>query len=301
MTTAPNTDQFDAWNGDSGHRWVATADRRDAVLAPIGDLLLADAAIPPGDAVLDIGCGCGATSLAAAIAAGPDGAVVGLDLSEPMLDVARRRAVAAGLPHLQFSQGDAQVHRLEQTFDVAISRFGTMFFDDPVAAFTNLARHLRPDGRLCIATWQPLVANQWLTVPGAALLRYGTLPETDGPSTPGMFAQADPVTIRSVLTSAGFVGIDSTPHTAPLCLGATIDDAVDHLADSGPGRAVLETVPEDERAAALAAVAEVLASHHHNDTGAVLDAAVWITTARIAGEGPEGQTTSTSSFGRRAP
>ena len=298
MTTAPNTDQFDAWNGDSGQRWVATADRRDAVLAPIGDLLLNDAAVQPGEAVLDVGCGCGATSFAAAIATGPDGSVVGLDLSQPMLDVARRRAVEAGVPHVRFTQGDAQVHRLEQTFDVAISRFGTMFFDDAVAAFTNLARHLRPGGRLSIATWQSLVANQWLTVPGAALLGYGSLPEAEGPATPGMFAQADPVTIHSMLSDAGFVGVDSTPRTVPLVLGTTIDDAVDHLADSGPGRAVLETVPEHQRGAALAAVADVLADYH-DDAGVTLDAAVWITTARI-NEGMDDRAGSSPSLGGRS-
>ena len=282
MTHTPNAEQFDAWNGDSGQRWVATADRRDAVLAPIADLLLDHATIQPGEAVLDIGCGCGATSVGAAAATGPDGAVVGLDLSAPMLDVARRRAVAAGLPHLRFSQGDAQVHRLEQSFDVAISRFGTMFFANPTAAFANIARHLRPAGRLHIATWQPLVANDWLTVPGAALLRYGSLPEADGPAAPGMFAQADPVAVRSVLADAGFVDLDSRPRTVTIRLGTTIDAAVDHLTDSGPGRAVLDTVPEGDRGAALAAVADVLAEHHHGETGVTLDAAVWITTARVA-------------------
>lgn len=295
MTTAPNADQFNTWNGDSGQRWVATADRRDAVLAPIAELLLDQAAIQPGAAVLDVGCGCGATSLAAATATGPKGSVVGLDLSQPMLDLARRRAGEAGVPHLRFSQGDAQVHRLETSFDVAISRFGTMFFDDPVAAFTNLARHLRPGGRLCIATWQPLVANQWLTVPGAALLGYGALPEGDGPGTPGMFAQADPVPIRSMLSSAGLVGIDSTPRTVPLVLGTTIEDAVDHLVDSGPGRAVLETIPEHQRGAALAAVADVLADYH-GDAGVTLDAAVWITTARIR-EGTDSRAESSPNFG----
>ena len=300
MTTAPNADQFDSWNGDSGQRWVATADRRDAVLAPVADLLLDHAAIQPGEAVLDVGCGCGATSLEAASATGPDGSVVGLDLSQPMLDVARRRAVEAGLPHVRFSQGDAQVHRLEPNFDVAISRFGTMFFDDPVAAFTNLARHLCPGGRLCIATWQPLVANQWLTAPGAALLGYGALPKADGPGTPGMFAQADPVSIRSMLSAAGLVGIDSTPWTVPLVLGTTIDDAVDHLADSGPGRAVLETVPEHQRGAVLAAVADVLADHH-NDAGVTLDAAVWITTAHINEGTDDRAASSPSRVGRSTP
>jgi SAM-dependent methyltransferase len=285
MTVTPNADQFEAWNGDSGHRWVATADRRDAVLAPIGDLLLERAAVGRGEAVLDIGCGCGATSVAAAVAAGSGGAVVGLDLSEPMLEVAHRRASVAGLSQLRFSHGDAQTHALGRIFDVAISRFGTMFFDDPTAAFANVARHLRPGGRLCIATWQPLVANEWLTVPGAALLQFGTLPEPTGEDTSGMFAQADPMTVRAVLAAAGFVDIDSTPETVPIRLGATIDEALDHLTDSGPGRAVLETVPEAERDAALDAVATVLADHY-DETGVALGAAVLITAAGVSGAAP---------------
>ena len=217
VTARANPEQFDAWNGDSGQRWVATPIAATPSSPPSPTLLLAPRHNPAGEKPCSTSAAAAAPqSLAAAAATGPDGAVVGLDMSEPMLDVARHRAVAAGLPHLHFNQGDAQMHRLEQTFDVAISRFGTMFFADPIAAFANIARHLRPGGRLCIddlaATGGQRVADR----PGAALLRYGALPEADGPGTPGMFAQADPVTVRSVLADAGFVGIDSTPRRVPM-------------------------------------------------------------------------------------
>lgn len=276
--TNPNTEQYAAWNGESGQRWVASADHRDTVLAPIADLLLAGAAITPGERVLDIGCGCGATTLAAAAAAGPAGAVVGADLSTPMLDVARARADGHG--NVEHRQIDVQIDHLGGPFDVAISRFGTMFFDDPTAAFENVARHLSPVGRLCIVTWQPLEANQWLVVPGAALLGFGTLPDGADPTGPGMFAQADPSTVLRVLAAAGFTDICTEPHTLPLRVGTTVADAVDYLADSGPGRAILETISAGRHDDALAAVSDALHPHHHPDHGVMLEAAVLLTTAR---------------------
>ncbi len=280
MTDDRNADQYDAWNGDSGTRWVASADQRDAVLSPIADRLLATAAIAPGERVLDIGCGCGATTIAAAHATGTSGSVVGLDLSAPMLDVARSRAATAGLYNVSFVQGDAQTTRLEDDFDVVISRFGTMFFDDPTAAFANLASHLRPGGRLCLVTWQPLEANEWLVVPGATLLEHGSLPPAADPAAPGMFAQSDPDAIHSVLTEAGLTETASEPLVLPLTFGQTADEAVDYLADSGPGRAILDTIPDNQRATALNQVKHVLENHADPHGHITLRAAVWITTAR---------------------
>jgi SAM-dependent methyltransferase len=276
--TLANAEQHAAWNGESGQRWVASADRRDTVLAPIAELLLDTAAIHPGDRVLDIGCGCGATTLAAANATGPNGQVVGVDLSAPMLEIARQRA--HGHHHLEFVQADVQTDPLGGPHDLAISRFGTMFFDDPTAAFTNLTRHLSPSGRLAIVTWQPLAANEWLVVPGAALLDFGILPDGNDTAGPGMFTQSDPATIRAVLTGTGFTDITTDPHTLALAYGTTLDDAVDYLADSGPGRAILDTIPTDRHRDAVAAVRNALGPHHHPDHGVVLDAAVLVTIAR---------------------
>lgn len=278
MTDVANTEQYDAWNGDSGRRWTADADGRDLVLAPVSDALLDAAALRVGERVLDVGCGCGATTLLAAAAVAPDGSALGVDLSEPMLAVARRRAAALTLDNIAFVQADAQTHSFDERFDIAVSRFGTMFFTDPAAAFANIAGSLRPDGRLCLATWQPLAANDWLTFPGAALLQFGSLPDA-GEGGPGMFAQSEPAVITATLVDAGFDDIDVAPVQLRLTLGADPDAAADYLADSGPGRAVLETVAEADRPAALDAVRTVLADHV-TPAGVELGAAIWLTTAR---------------------
>ncbi|MGQ0433727.1 MAG: class I SAM-dependent methyltransferase [Microthrixaceae bacterium] len=268
--TGANQAQRDAWNGDSGQRWAADADRRDAVLAPVADALLAAAHLTSGEDVLDIGCGCGITTHAAAAAVRP-GTAMGVDLSTPMLDLARQRAGADDA--ITFVQDDAQTHRFTpDAYDVAISRFGTMFFDDPVAAFTNIASALRPTGRLCIATWQALDANPWLLVPGAALLRYGSLPDTGG-SAPGMFAQSDPVVVTTVLAAAGWHDITVEPVTLSMRLGANADEATDYLASTGIARSVLDTIEPSERERAVAAVTETLAAHAGPD-GVHLDGGI---------------------------
>jgi hypothetical protein len=163
---------------------------------------------------------------------------------------------------------------------VAISRFGTMFFADPPAAFTNIARGLRRHGRVCWATWRPLAANDWLTVPGAALLRYGQLPAMASGG-PGMFGQSDPDAVDAILRDAGYEHVELTPVTVPMRLGTDVDDAIDYLARSGIGRAVLDTVPTEQLPAALDAVRAVLAEHRAGDE-IQLDGAIWIVTAERA-------------------
>jgi SAM-dependent methyltransferase len=278
MSRIANADQYEAWNGDSGTRWVASADRRDQVLAPIADVLLQGARPALGETVLDVGCGCGSTTLAVAEQVGSGGFATGVDLSAPMLDVARRRAEGAHVSNVRFVQADAQTYRADRPPQLAISRFGTMFFDDPTAAFANLAGLLAPGGRICLATWQPLEANDWLAIPGAALLRYASLPDAE-PDAPGMFAQSGPDSVRRILTAAGLTNIELDPVTVRLAVGATVEEAVDYLADSGPGRLILESIGDADRTDALAAVHDVL-EHHVSDEGVQLDAAVWVIHAR---------------------
>lgn len=279
MTTMANASQFEAWNGDNGRRWVARADQRDKVLAPVADVLLAAAAPSPGTRVLDIGCGCGATTLMVASQVSETGSATGLDLSAPMLDLARQRATAAGATNTNFMLADAQTHGFEpDSIDLAISRFGTMFFSDPAAAFINIGTALRPGGWLCLATWQPLAANEWLTVPGAALLRHTDLPATT-PDEPGMFAQSDPEIVTATLTAAGFIDVNIGAREITFTLGQTVDEAVEYLADSGPARVMLETIPEGPaRRAALADVHGALVDHHDN-SGVRLGGGIWLITA----------------------
>ena len=170
-------------------------------------------------------------------------------------------------------QADAQTHGFEpDACDVVISRFGTMFFDDPVAAFANLATATRPAGRVCLATWQPLAANDWLLIPGAALLRYGSLPDSDG-TAPGMFAQSDPIAVTQVLETAGWRDVVVDPVTVRLRLGGDAADATDYLADTGIARAVLDTIVPADRDQAIAAVTETLEAHAEAD-GVCLDAGI---------------------------
>ncbi len=274
-----NPSQFEAWNGDNGHRWVASADQRDRVLAPVAEALFAVTAPTPGMCVLDIGCGCGATTLMAALEVGKAGSVFGIDLSQPMLDLARQRATTVGASNSTFVSGDAQTHGFKAgSVDLVISRFGTMFFSDPDAALINIGKAIRPGGRLCLATWQPLTANEWLTVPGAALLRHTDVPAGIS-NEPGMFAQSDPDVITATFSAAGLVNITIEANKVTLTLGQTVDEAVEYLADSGPGRILLETIPEGPaRDAALADVRDALEDHQY-PSGVRLDAGIWLITA----------------------
>lgn len=273
-TATANPSAFEAWNGDSGLRWVASADRRDRVLAPAADALLAAGSLSLGDRVLDIDCGRGVTTLLTAGAVGIAGTVIGVDISAPMLDLASQLAREAAITNATFVHGDAQTHNFEPvSVDVVISRFGTMFFADPAAAFTNIATAVWPAGRLRLATWQPLVANELLMVPGVALLNHTDLP-ADAPDESGMFAQSDPDRVTATLDSVGFtnIGLDATEVT--FTLGQTLDEAVDYLADSGLGRALLEAIPEGAaRDAAVANVRDVLADHEF-DSGVELGDAI---------------------------
>ena len=214
-----NTDQAEKWNtGDDAAHWVNHQDRYDRMNAPFADMILDAAGLRPGADVLDVGCGCGTTTLAAARLAAP-GQAVGLDLSGPMLARARAAAEAAGLGNAEFVQGDAQVHPMKPArFGTVLSRFGVMFFADPVAAFANIRSAAQPTGRLVFVCWQPLAANQWLLVPRAAMAEHVPPPGGSGPGVgsgdgpgdgPGMFALADPDRIRQVLARAGWRDVRS--------------------------------------------------------------------------------------------
>ena len=275
-----NTEQAEHWNTGPGvAHWVANQARYDRMHAPFTALILDAAALRPGGNVLDVGCGCGGTTLAAARLVAPGGQATGLVLSGPMLARAQADAEAAGLGNVAFRQGDAQVEPLEPgRFDTVISRFGVMFFADPVAAVANLRSATRPGGRLVVACWQPLAANQWLLVPGVALAEH--LPPPAPADGPGMFAFADPGRLRPILAAAGWRDVEITSEHASILVGGygSVDDAVEFLRTATQGRTMLAGANAATAARALASVRAALTPFADAD-GVHLDAAVWLVQA----------------------
>ena len=253
-----NTAQAEHWNTGPGvAHWVANQARYDRMHAPFTALILEAAALRPGGNVLDVGCGCGGTTLAAARLVAP-GQALGLDLSGPMLARARSDAEAAGLANVTFQQGDAQVESLEPAgFEVVISRFGVMFFADPVAAFRNLVAALRPGGRLAMAVWAPIADNLHWQIPfDIAVRRLGPPAPTD-PRVPGPLAYSDAGYFRSILERAGLADVAVTPKPFQV-IGRSAKDEAEVAAERGPsGRLLEEKKPDQATRQGLVAEFEV--------------------------------------------
>ena len=266
-------------NEAGADHWVANRERYDRMYEPFQVALLSAAAIQDGEHVLDVGCGYGTTTLAAADLTGP-GTATGIDISPTMLEVARSRA--ADRTNVAFVEDDAQVHVFEpSTYDVVVSRFGLMFFPDPVPAFTNLRRATRPGGRLAFVAWRTQSQQPWRCVPGRAAARIVAVPDLENGSGPGMFSLADENRVRDVLGAAGWTSVELEPVTTPLLVagGGSTDDAVAFLASGTLGRRVLDGTDEDTEARVLAEVRAALVPHTHPE-GVRLAAGVWLVSAR---------------------
>jgi len=280
----PNEAQEKYWNEQAGPKWVALGEILDAQLEPIQERLFEAAGLSRGERVLDVGCGCGASSVAAAERVGPEGEVLGLDLSEPMLARARERA--AGRAGLRFERGDAQVRDLPaHHYDTVLSRFGVMFFADPVAAFANLATALRPQGRLVFACWQPLSQNPWMSIPLQGALQHLPAPEVPPPGAPGPFSLGDSERLRRILGDAGFSHLELEDQSGEITLGGslTLDEAVDFALDLGPVGAMMRQAADagpDLRGRVRESVRAALAPHERSAGGVALEAAWRIVRAR---------------------
>ncbi len=284
-TSTPNAAQIESWNTRSGLRWAAFQAQLDAMLGPLTATVLAAASPRRDERVLDIGCGCGATLLALAEAVGAGGQVLGVDVSAPMLAIAERRLRNSGLRQVRIVRADAASHPFAPGgTDLVFSRFGVMFFDDPVSAFRALRNALRPGGRLAFACWQPLAVNDWMGLPAAAVRPLVGAQPPDEPDAPGPFAFARADRVRAILDAAGFVNAAIRPEAIQLRLGGAheLAAATDFAAQVGPAAAMLATATDPGVAArGRAAIAACLASHAKAD-GIVLDGAIWIVTAQAA-------------------
>lgn len=230
--------------------------------------------------MLDIGCGCGVTTLTAATTARR---AVGVDISTPLLEIAAARADAASLTNAEFVVADAQTHPFDEAvFDIVISQFGIMFFDDPVTAFTNIRRSITPGGRVAVVSWQGLEANEWLSIVGRAVARHAELPDLGGfAGGPGMFAWKHAEESIALLGEAGFDNAAAEPLAPTILLagGGTVDETMAFLLGMGIVRGLLGRLDDDARSDAIAAIHDELVERHEPGVGVSAGAAGWLVTA----------------------
>jgi SAM-dependent methyltransferase len=275
VVDASNHEQQRAWDGAQGDYWAAQHERFESALDRYQPTFLEAAAIGRTHRVLDIGCGTGVTTRAAARAAA-GGHVLGVDLSTRMIEVARGLAECEGLTNVWFERADAQVHPFESAaFDVVISRTGAMFFGRPEEAFANLRRSLTPGGRLVLLTWQSPDRQEWFRAFAEALA--GRTPPAPDPDIPGPFSLSDPARVQALLSAAGFCDIELTSLTEATTYGRTVAEA--HRLLLGQFGWMTEGQDESRRAASLEALRRTLTTHQTSD-GIRYDSATWLITAR---------------------
>jgi ubiquinone/menaquinone biosynthesis C-methylase UbiE len=277
-----NADQIAYWNGAAGRHWTERQSVQDVVLAPVTEQLLARIDAEPAQRILDIGCGCGALAIALAERVGPSGQVRGIDISAPMLDRARQLTPAD--LSADYVLADATAYPFEPaSFDLLVSRFGVMFFADPVLSFRNLRRALRPDGRMVFACWREPRENSWMMAPLMAVYRHvPKLPQL-GPEDPGPFAFADEARVKRILTEAGFaeVALEACPLTFDIAAGRGLEAAVQGALEIGPASRALEGHPPEVVAAAVQSIREALSPLARGQS-VLLPGAIWIVTARAS-------------------
>jgi SAM-dependent methyltransferase len=280
--SGPNAEQIRYWNEQSGPRWVAAEATLDAQIAPLGLAAMERARIAAGERVLDVGCGCGQTTLQLAERVGARGSVTGIDISAPMLERARARASERGFAHVRFVNADAQTETIgAAAFDLVFSRFGVMFFADPVAAFANLRASLAPGGRVVFVCWQELARNLWMRVPLQAAAPHLPPQTPPAPGAPGPFAFADPARLRGILEAAGFRDVAIDPFESLLDVGGaggTLEQAVELVMGLGPLGVALREASAELRQRVTNAVREALAPHA-TAAGVKLGSAAWIVRA----------------------
>ena len=277
----PNAEQRRNWNELSGPAWVAESERIGAQIRGFGLPALARLQIAAGHRALDVGCGGGETTLALGESVGPTGSAHGVDVSRPLLDHAQEKATRKGAANVTFELADAQTAALpEGAFDRLFSRFGVMFFQDPLAAFINLRKALKKDARMAFACWRSMDDNPWMKVPLAAVAKHVELPRPE-PHAPGPMAFADALRTRGILERAGFREVAFESIDAPMNVGGGLDDldeTVAFMTRIGPTAGALRQADPEARAAAIAAIREAV-SPYHGKGGVVMPASVWVVTA----------------------
>jgi ubiquinone/menaquinone biosynthesis C-methylase UbiE len=274
-----NADQVAYWNGRAGQRWTSQQSMQDRVFAPVSQLLIDRARPKPGERIIDIGCGCGATTIELAARVGAAGRVLGVDISAPML--AQAKEMAPPNAPLEFVLADATTYPFEPgAADLLVSRFGVMFFAEPARSFANIRTGVRKGGRMAFICWRTPKENPWLMLPLQAV--YAHVPKLPpvGPEDPGPFAFASAPRIEQILRDAGFADVRIEPYDLSLDIAAAggLEAGVQTAVEIGPANRALEGAPAEVRAAATASIREALAPSAR-DEGVWLRASMWIVTA----------------------
>ncbi|MFT5692348.1 MAG: ubiquinone/menaquinone biosynthesis C-methylase UbiE [Oceanicoccus sp.] len=274
-----NVDQIKYWNSQAGEQWVKGRESMDKTLFEFGQLAIDALNLSSGNKVLDIGCGCGGTSFSLATKVA-DGRVEGVDISEPMLAHAKERRVALDIGNVDFIKGDAAVKLFSpQSFDRVFSRFGVMFFDDPVSAFKNIRSSLKSAGKLSFVCWRQASENQWTMVPTKAALKYVTIPNAADKNAPGPFAFADKVRTASILEQAGFKNVvveaKNLPMRFPIVEGKSLGQ---QFAEIGPVGRIVATADDDVKQQVMESMTAAL-QEFVNGSQVEMDGAVWLVTA----------------------
>jgi len=279
-----NSEQIAEWNGALGQRWVAMRQEIDRIVVPFGDAALRAAAPQPGERVIDIGCGCGDTSIQIARMVGATGSVLGIDVSQPMLEVARSRGALANGAHLAFRNGDVSEAELPANIDLLFSRFGVMFFSQPSPTFSHLRQSLRADGRCVFVCWRTPRDNAWAMTPlSAARKAMGITPAPADPDAPGPFAFADEERLRTILSDAGFGAIDVQRFDAAIYLGATPRAGAESVVQIGPVSRLVREVGAEHLPIILDAVERALVPLAAPDGHVSLNGSTWIVSAANPG------------------
>jgi SAM-dependent methyltransferase len=278
QTNIANPDQSALWNDRTGRTWAELSDMLDRLLAPFIPLLLDEIGLVPGSRILDVGCGAGALTLAAAQRAGRSGRCLGVDISAPLIEAARARADREGSDMAGFVQADAQTHRFDAAgFDILISRFGVMFFADPVAAFRNLRAAVRPEGRLACLAWRSAADNDFMTAAERAAAEILPQSPKRAANGPGQFGFADPDRVQAVLTESGWRGVAVRPVDVDCSLPEA--DLAIYAERMGPVGDLLPTLDSAKRSEVERRVAAAFRSYVRSGT-ARFTAACWMVTAR---------------------
>ncbi len=270
------------WNSAGGRRWVERQQSQDIVLGPILQATLERAQVQLGERVVDIGCGTGASSIALAERAGPSGQVLGVDVSAPMLARAAER-LPPGAP-VKFVRADATTHQFEPAaFDLLFSRFGVMFFAEPVRAFANLRTALKPGRRLAFACWRKFDENSWLQVPLRAALEHVQPLSRPGPEEPGPFSFASEQRVCRILADSGFqsVTLERRDFDLDIACGGGIEEALEAAMALGPTSRALQDRGPETRAAVATSIRRALQPYQRGKQ-VVLAGAIWLVTANSA-------------------